>query len=536
LEEFIGKSVQPGVAIGEIFVFGAPKIELKKNAVSKNPQEDYLKAKEKADKQLEALFLKTKEEIGENEALIIDSQRLMLNDVYFVDGVLEHIKNEGRGAIEAVETVGKEFADMLAALDDEYMKARSTDVLDVSKRICDVLSGREAVSLSNPSIVVAEDLTPSETLQLDRSKILAFVVQKGSPTSHTAILAGVLNIPTLIQTPVTISESLNGKTAAVDGINGKLYVDPDGETLDRLEKLQTEYNKKQKDLLKLRDAPCVTKNGVKIDLFANIAGISDAEAALANGAEGVGLFRSEFLYLQNSDYPTEEQQFQAYAKVAKAMGGKKVVIRTMDIGADKKIDYFNLADEENPALGYRAIRVCLDRPELFRTQLRAIYRAAACGNVSVMFPMIASVWEVKKCKEFCAEVLADLKAEGRETGNVEIGIMIETPASVFIAGDLAKEVDFFSVGTNDLTQYTLAVDRQNNSLEKFIDSHHPAILKALEIVGAAAKKRGIWAGICGELGADTSITQDLIKMGFTEISVSPGSILKVKEQILNTDF
>ena len=536
MEEFTGKSVQAGVAAGEIFVFGAPLNETKKSAVSETPEEDYLKAKEKADKQLEALFLKTKEEIGENEALIIESQRLMLNDVYFVEGVLEHIKTERRGALAAVEAVGKSFADMLAALDDEYMKARATDVLDVSKRVCDVLAGREAVSLANPAIVLAEDLTPSETLQLDRNKILAFIVRRGSPTSHTAILAGVLNIPTLIQTPVPISAALNGRTAAVDGINGKFYIDPDGETLERLEKLQADYTKKQSELLKLRDAPCVTKNGIKIDLFANIAGVSDAEAALANGAAGVGLFRSEFLYLQNSDYPTEEQQFQAYSKVAKVMGGKKVVIRTMDIGADKKIDYFNLAEEENPALVYRAIRICLDRPELFRTQLRAIYRAAAFGNISVMFPMIASVWEVQKCKEYCAEVLAELKAEGAKTGEVEIGIMVETPASVFIAEELAREVDFFSVGTNDLTQYTLAADRQNNSLEKFVDTHHPAILKALEIVGAAAKARGIWAGICGELGADASITQDLIKMGFTEISVSPGAILKVKEQILNTDF
>jgi phosphotransferase system enzyme I (PtsI) len=536
LEEFTGKSVHPGVAIGDIFIFGVPKPEARKTIVSQNPEDDYLKAKEKADKQLEALFLKTKNEIGEQEALIIDSQRLMLNDVYFVGGVIERIKLKGESAIEAVETVGNEFADMLGALDDEYMKARSVDVVDVSKRLCDILSGREAISLSNPSIVVAEDLTPSETLQLDRNKILAFITKKGSKTSHTAILAGVLNIPTLIQTPVEISESLNGKTAAVDGINGKFYIEPDGETLNSLEKLQNEHNKKQEGLLKLREAPSVTKRGLKINLFANVGGSSDAEAALANGAEGVGLFRSEFLYLQNNDYPTEEQQFQAYVKVLRIMGAKKVIIRTMDIGADKKIDYFNLAPEENPALGYRAIRVCLDRPELFATQLRAIYRASAFGNVSVMFPMRGSVGEGKKCKERCSEVLAQLKSEGARTGEVEIGIMIETPASVFIADDLAKEVDFFSVGTNDLTQYTLACDRQNDSLEKFIDAHHPAILKALEIVAAAAERNGIWAGICGELGADTTITEDLIKMGFTEFSVSPGSILKVKERILNADI
>lgn len=415
------------------------------------------------------------------------------------------------------------------------MKERAADVKDISNRVVQILQGDSdtAGDLTEPVILVADDLAPSETVQLDKDKVLAFVTRKGSTNSHTAILARTMNIPAIVNIP--LPGNVDGKMIAVNGYTGEVYLDPDEETVHSHEVLIRQEEEKRKLLQMYKGKPAVTAGGKEIKLYANIGGISDLGAVLQNDAGGIGLFRSEFLYLQESDYPSEEKQFQVYKQVAEVMAGKKVIIRTLDIGADKQIGYFNLEKEENPALGYRAIRICLTREKIFKTQLRALLRASYYGNISVMIPMITSVWEVKKVKELLERVKQELREDDVPFKDVEFGIMIETPAAVMIADDLAKEVDFFSIGTNDLTQYTLAIDRQNPKLDLFYDSHHPAVLRMIQMVIDAAHKEGIWAGICGELGADISLTQTFVEMGIDELSMSPGMILNVKKEICNSN-
>ncbi len=525
-----GKGVFPGVAFGSIHLLQKLNAIIEDVRVQDTDGEwdRFLKGKEDADKQLEALFEKTKRELGEEEANIIDVQRMMLEDGDYNDAVEKLIKEDRCSAPYAVSQAGQQFAEFFASLDDPYMKARATDVRDVSQRMTDTLLGRRtSLQFSQPVIVVAEDLTPSETLQMDKAKIRAFVIRKGSANSHTAILARMMNIPCIVQADIPLEPSLTAKDMIIDGETGMCYLEPDEETGAGLLAKQKEELARKEVLDKLRGMPTVTKSGKTVRLFSNIGSVDDLEAVHANDSEGIGLFRSEFLYLGREDYPTEDELFEAYRKVAEGMGGKQVVIRTLDIGADKKVDYFKLDEEENPALGLRGVRICIDRPELFRTQLRAVYRASAFGNVAVMFPMIASLWEVRRCKEIAADVRGELTEEGIFIGEVELGIMIETPAAVI----LAKEVDFFSVGTNDLTQYTLAIDRQNNKLEQFYDPLHPAVIEMLRKIAGAANENGIWAGICGELAANPAITAELVEMGFDELSVSPVFTLDLRKRI-----
>ncbi|MDR2759399.1 MAG: phosphoenolpyruvate--protein phosphotransferase, partial [Spirochaetaceae bacterium] len=480
----------------------------------------------------EALYEKTKAEIGEEDANIIDVQRMILEDGDFFEAVEDLIKNESCRAAHAVARAGKQFADFFAGLEDPYMKARSADMADVSRRIVGLLLGRrESFVLHEPSVVVAEDLSPSETLQLDKALIRAFVTRRGSTNSHTAILARTYKIPSLVQAEIPFDDDMNGKTMAVDGHEGVVYLEPDEETHRRLETRRRRDEEERRELEGMRGLPTVTRGGRTVELFANIGGVEDMEAALKEDAEGIGLFRSEFLYLGREGPPGEEEQFNAYRRVAEGMAGKKVVIRTMDIGADKQAAWLGLEKEENPALGYRAIRICFDRPDLFRAQLRAIYRASSYGKIAVMFPMITSVWELQHCRKAAEEVRRELSDEGIKTGDVELGIMIETPAAALCAAELAREADFFSVGTNDLTQYTLAIDRQNEKLGRFMDTRHPALLRLLRMTVEAAHARGIWAGICGELAADPEMTETLIEMGYDELSVSPAFILGTRKRI-----
>ncbi len=529
-----GKGVFPGVAFGSIHLLQKHSAEIEDVRVQDTDGEwsRFLKGKEETDRQLEALFEKTKLELGEEEANIIDVQRMMLEDGDLNDAVEKLIKEDRCSAPYAVSQAGQQFAAFFASLDDPYMKARATDVRDVTQRMTDTLLGRRtSLQFAQPVIVVADDLTPSETLQMDKAKIRAFVIRKGSANSHTAILARMMNIPCIVQADIPLEPSLAMKDMIIDGEAGLCYLEPDEKTNAELLAKQKE-ELARKDLLdKMRGLPTVTQSGKTVRLFANIGSVDDLEAVHANDSEGIGLFRSEFLYLGREDYPTEDELFEAYRKVAEDMGGKQVVIRTLDIGADKKVDYFKLDEEENPALGLRGVRICIDRPELFRTQLRAIYRASAFGNVAVMFPMIASLWEVRRCKEIAADVRGELTEEGVFIGEVELGIMIETPAAVMVADSLAKEVDFFSVGTNDLTQYTLAIDRQNNKLEQFYDALHPAVIEMLRLIAKAANENGIWAGICGELAANPAITTELVAMGFDELSVSPVFTLDLRKRI-----
>jgi phosphotransferase system enzyme I (PtsI) len=505
---------------------------------SVSPEEEWAAfeaAKKQADAQLAALFEKTSREVGEEEALIIDIQRMMLEDGDFNEAVEQSIRKESCRAAHAVAMAGKKFSELFASLDDPYMKARAPDVADAAGRLSAILAGKKPdITIDRPSVIVAQDLSPSETLQLDRKYIRAFVTRGGSTSSHTAILARTLKIPAIVQSDIPL-EGIGGKEAAVDGHRGLVYLDPDRETLERLALRQKEDAEKAELLEGLRGLPTVTRGGHRVELFANIGSVEDARAALAADAEGIGLFRTEFLYLGRDTYPGEEEQFEAYREVAEIMGGRRVIIRTLDIGADKKVDYFGLEREENPALGYRAIRICFDRPELFKTQLRAIYRAAAFGNVAIMFPMIASLWELGRAKEFAAQARRELLAEGKAVGDVPLGIMVETPAAALLADEFAGEADFFSVGTNDLTQYTLAADRQNQKLEPFADPRHPAVLKLLEMIAGSARKAGIWAGICGELAADRELTGRFIDMGYRELSVSPAFILEMRGRIRDMD-
>jgi phosphotransferase system enzyme I (PtsI) len=460
---------------------------------------------------------------------------MMLDDLDYVEGVENIIRTQKTNAEYAVATTGDNMAELFAMMDDAYMKERAADVKDITNRVVGILSGAGATGMNatEPSILLADDLAPSETVQLDKSLVLSFVTRHGSTNSHTAILARTMNIPALIG--VDYPEDVEGKMAIVDGAIGKILIDPDEATLSSYRKKKEEEEKKAALLQELKGKENVTKDGRKINLYANIGGVKDVASVLENDAGGIGLFRSEFLYLESDGYPTEEEQFTAYKKVAELMAGKKVIIRTLDIGADKQVDYFELDKEENPALGYRAIRICLTRQDVFKTQLRAIYRASHYGNIAIMFPMIISLDEVKKCKNMAELVQRELDAEEIPYGDVELGIMIETPAAVMISDELAKEVDFFSVGTNDLTQYTLAIDRQNPKLDDFYDSHHPAILKMLQMIADAAHRHGAWAGICGELGADLSLTKEFLAMGYDELSVSPGRILPIRKTVIETN-
>lgn len=531
-----GKSVFGGIAIGRLSIYNKKENQVKREKITDVEAEitRFTDAKETAKEQLKGFYEKAVKEVGEVNAAIFEVHQMMLDDLDYVESITNMIRTQEVNAEFAVASTGDNFSKMFAAMDDDYMKERAADVKDISNRVISILQNAEngSVTGEKPVILLADDLAPSETVQLDKSKVLSFVTRHGSTNSHTAILARTMNIPALIG--IDFSEDVNGKMGIVDGYTGKLYIEPDEETMKKYEAKKAEDENKKRLLLELKGKENVTLDGKKINLYANIGGVADVANALSNDAGGIGLFRSEFLYLESEDYPTEEAQFATYKTVAENMAGKKVIIRTLDIGADKQVDYFHMEKEENPAMGYRAIRICLDRPEIFKTQLRAIYRASYYGTISIMFPMIISVKEVKRIKEIVAEVKAELTTEGIPFKDCELGIMIETPAAVMISDLLAEEVDFFSIGTNDLTQYTLAIDRQNPKLDSFYDSHHEAILRMLQMVVDNGHKHGCWVGICGELGADTTLTSTFLKMGFDELSVSPAMILRVREEIRNT--
>ena len=531
-----GKSVFGGVSIGKLMFYKRNEKVIKREHISDADAEwkRFEAAKGQAVDQLKELYEKALEDVGEANAMIFEIHQMMLEDLDYLESIENIIRSQEVNAEYAVATTADNFAQMFASMDDAYMQGRAADVKDVSERVLDILCGVSAgvKEMTEPCIIAADDLAPSETVQLDKSKVLGFATMYGSANSHTAILARTMNIPAVIGLGETLSSQYDGKMAVIDGFTGILYVDPDEETLARMQEKRAK-DLEQKELLnQLKGKENVTRSGQKINVYANIGNVSDLGAVLKNDAGGIGLFRSEFLYLENSTFPTEEQQFAVYKQVAESMAGKKVIIRTLDIGADKQVDYFNLDKEENPALGYRAIRICLTRPEIFKTQLRALYRAAVYGNLSIMFPMIISVSEVKKIKEIIAQVQAELKAEGIPyKEDVELGVMIETPAAVMISRELAKEVDFFSVGTNDLTQYTLAIDRQNQKLDTFYDPHHPAVLAMIKMAADNAHAAGKWIGICGELGADLELTEEFLKMGLDELSVSPALVLPLRKRI-----
>lgn len=531
-----GKSVFGGVAIGKIQFYKRNEITIKRTRVEdvEAEVERFQNAKAKTLELLKGLYEKALEDVGEANAMIFEAHQLMLEDPDYVESIENIIRTQDVNAEYAIGATADNFAAIFEAMDDAYMQGRAADVRDVSERLLQALSSQNetVMVMDEPVIIAADDLVPSETVQLDKEKVLSFVTMYGSANSHTAILARTMNIPAVIGLGEALKEEYDGKVAIVDGVDGKVYIDPDEETMASMQKKQKK-DQEQKELLnQLKGKENVTKSGQKVNVYANIGNLADVGAVLKNDAGGIGLFRSEFLYLESDTYPTEEQQFAVYKKVAETMAGKKVIIRTLDIGADKQVDYFKLDKEDNPALGYRAIRICLTRPEIFKTQLRALYRASAYGQISIMFPMIISVAEVKKIKEIVEEVKAELRTEGaafRE--DVELGIMIETPAAVMVSRELAKEVDFFSVGTNDLTQYILAIDRQNQKLEDFYDSHHPAVLAMIRMAAESAHAEGKWIGICGELGADVTLTETFLKMGIDELSVAPGMVLKVRQKI-----
>lgn len=533
-----GKSVYGGIAIGKISIFAKGDRQVKRESIEDAEAElkRFTDAKEKAKEQLKGLYEKALQEVGEVNAMIFDVHQMMLDDLDYVEPITNIIETQKVNAEYAVATTGDNLSEVFASMDDAYMKERAADIKDISNRVIRILQGRETSGPANdePVILIAEDLAPSETVQLDKSKVLSFVTRLGSTNSHTAILARTMNIPALIG--VGYSEDMDGKMAVVDGFAGKIFVDPDEDTLREYQSRKDEEDNKKKLLLELKGKDTVTLDGKKINLYANIGGVADVASVLENDAGGIGLFRSEFLYLESDTYPTEEEQFKAYRTVVETMAGKKVIIRTLDIGADKQVDYFDLGKEDNPAMGYRAIRICLDQTDIFKTQLRAIYRASHYGTISIMFPMIISVNEVKKIKEITEEVKKKLNEQEIPYGEVELGIMIETPAAVMISDLLAKEVDFFSIGTNDLTQYTLAIDRQNPKLDPIYDSHHEAVLRMLQMVVENGHNEGCWVGICGELGADTTLTEKFLRMGFDELSVTPSMVLKVRDVIRSIDL
>ena len=532
METYQGKSILKGIAIGEILFHQKEEEEIKRYKPEdlEAEKQRYIDARGKAIEQLGELYKKACQEVGEANAAVFEVHSMMLEDDDFNDAILNMISAQGVNAEYAVAVTGDNFSNMFSQMEDEYFKARAADIIDISNRVVSVLRGSENnYQLTKPVILVADDLAPSETVQLDKNKLLAFVTRMGSSNSHTAILARSMNIPALIGIP--IQKEWNGKMAVVDGYTGTLYLDPDEETLNELRRKKEAEDEERKLLAELKGKEDVTLDGKKIKLYANIGNPSDVANVLKNDAQGIGLFRSEFLYLETDHFPTEDEQFQAYKKVAEMMGSKKVIIRTLDIGADKQEDYFNLKHEDNLAMGYRAIRICLTQPDIFKTQLRALFRASAFGNISIMYPMIISLEEIKKIKEIVAEVKQELTEQGVAFKDVEQGIMIETPAAAVMSDVLAKEVDFFSIGTNDLTQYTLAIDRQNAELDNFYDAHHPAILRMIKMVVDNGHAGGCWVGICGELGADTELTETFMKMGVDELSVSPTFVLPVRKLI-----
>ena len=540
MQVYSGKSVFGGIAIGKISVYRKNEQQLKRVRTedTKGELARYEAAKAAAIEQLQELYQKALKEVGEANAAIVEIHQMMLDDGDYNESVENIIETQKINAEYAVAVTGDNFAQMFRAMDDDYMRERAADVKDVSERVLSILNGGQKgkVVTDEPVIIVADDLAPSETVQLEKDMVLSFVTVHGSVNSHTAILARTMAIPALIGTEeLPLDDTVDGKLAVVDGLNGKIYVEPDAQTLEEMKKRRQAELEKKELLQLLKGKDNVTLDGKKIMLYANIGNIKDLATVIQNDAGGIGLFRSEFIYLEKDRYPTEEEQFSIYKTAVETMAGKRVIIRTLDIGADKQCEYFKMDKEENPALGYRAIRICLTRPEIFKTQLRALFRASAYGNLAIMYPMITSLWEVKRIKEIVEEVKAELTAEQLEFGNPQQGIMIETPAAVMMSEELAKEVDFFSIGTNDLTQYTLAIDRQNPKLDKFYDAHHPAVLSMIRMTVENAHKAGIWAGICGELGADTSLTKEFLAMGVDELSVSPGSILPIRKIILETD-
>ena len=533
-----GKSILNGIAIGPLRVY--KKAETQTSQVSGlTPEAEWKRfqeAKEKAQEQLAALYDKALEEVGEDNAAIFEIHQMMLDDDDYLEAVQGIIETQGATAEYAAETTGENFSAAFAAMDDEYMRARATDVKDISRRVVNILTGQDEGALQDdqPAILVADDLTPSETVQLDKSKLLGFITRHGSSNSHTAILARTMNIPALIG--VDFDDSWDGKLAVLDGYNHCVYIEPAAELLAAMETKRKEDLKQEALLQSLKKKPNVTLDGREIKVYANIGNAGDVGLVLQNDAQGIGLFRSEFIYLESEDFPSEDAQFAIYKRVVETMAGKKVIIRTLDIGADKQADYFNLDKEENPALGYRAIRICLTRKDVFKTQLRAILRASIYGTVSIMFPMIISVREVRDAKEILEECRAELKERGVAFGDVEVGIMIETPAAVMMADELAEEVEFFSLGTNDLSQYTLAIDRQNPKLDNFFDPHHPAILRMIKHTVQAGHRHGCWVGVCGELGADRKLTETFLRMGLDELSVSPSAILPLRKLIRSLDL
>ena len=533
MEKYTGKSIFKGIAIGKILFYQKGEQPVKRVKIEDTAEQikRYEDARAKAAEQLQGLYEKALKEVGEANAAVFEVHQMMLEDDDYIDSVVNIIETQQVNAEFAVATTGDNFAKMFAEMEDDYFKARAADVKDISERMVNILSGNESGGAigDEPVIVVAEDLAPSETVQMDKEKLLAFVTRLGSANSHTAILARTMNIPALIE--VDIKEEWNGKMAVVDGYTGTFYIDPDEETLKKMQEKKEEDIKARELLQELKGKEDITVDGKHIKLYANIGGVKDVASVLANDAAGIGLFRSEFLYLEADNYPDEEAQFQAYKTVAENMAGRKVIVRTLDIGADKQVDYFNLDHEENPAMGYRAIRICLDRRDIFRTQLRALLRASAYGNIGIMYPMIISVDEVKEIKKIVESIKAELTEKGIEYGEVEQGIMIETPAAVMISDLLAEEVDFFSIGTNDLTQYTLAIDRQNSKLDNIYDAHHPAVLRMIRKTIENGHKAGCWVGICGELGADMTLTETFLKMGIDELSVSPTFVLPIRKLI-----
>lgn len=533
MQSYQGKSVYKGIAMGPVVVLKKNDYQVKRTRVE-DPEAEIKRvdeALEKSKEQLQKLYDKAVQEIGEASAAIFEVHQMMLEDDDYLEAIQNTIRTEQINAEYAVAATGDNFAEMFASMDDDYMKARSADIKDISERLVRNLSGQDDADLSSiePSIIVADDLSPSETVQMDKDKILAFVTVHGSTNSHTAILARMMNIPALIGVDMDLEELHTGMEAVVDGFQGVVIFEPDETVKAQTTEKMAEEAEKLRLLQELKGKENVTLDGHKINIYANIGSVGDIGYVMENDAGGIGLFRSEFLYLGRNDFPTEEEQFQAYKQAVQMMAGKKVIIRTLDIGADKQVDYFNLGNEDNPAMGYRAIRICLKQPEIFKTQLRALLRAAVYGNLSIMYPMITSTEEVKKIYEIVAEVEKELKAQEIQYKIPEQGIMIETPAAAIISDRLAEMVDFFSIGTNDLTQYTLAIDRQNEKLDEFYNPHHEALLRMIQMVVDNAHKCGKWAGICGELGADTTLTEEFVRMGLDELSVAPSMVLKLRK-------
>ena len=535
-----GKGVSSGVASGPLYFYQRATTTLRRYTVEDTAAEweRFKAAQEKAIEQLGVLAEKAREEAGDEAAMLFETHQMMAEDLDYEDAIQNLIVNEANNAEAAVTDTAADFADMFATMDDAYMQARAADVKDVSNRILNILFGvvQGGIESDVPVVLAADDLAPSETIQLDKSKILGFVTEGGSSSSHTAILARTMGIPAIVGLGDQLKNEFEGRPVIVDGSTGQIFVDPDEDTTSYLLEKRAKQLEYQKMLEQLKGEENVTLDGQSVRIYCNIGSPEDVHTVLSNDGGGVGLFRSEFLYLNCDDYPTEDYQFEAYKQALSEMGNKEVIIRTMDIGADKQIDYFDLPKEENPALGNRALRICLNRPELFKTQLRALYRASAFGHLGIMFPMVTSVWEVREAKKMCALVKQELKAEGIPYDeHVQVGIMIETPAAAVISDRLAKEVDFFSCGTNDLTQYTLACDRQNNDLGRFFNPHHPAVLRLLKMVTDNAHKNGIWVGICGELGADLDLTEMFLSIGIDELSVSPRSVLPLRKKVRETD-